>query len=90
MSSRTIKEFAQGVNLDKKQLQNTIKQNGTLQNSISEAFNRLTKYKKVSKNMIVFLRATEVTRNEIMDTYHPHIHVLLFVSPTYFKGDGEN
>lgn len=52
---------------------------------LSEAFNRLMKYKKVSKNMISFLRATEVTRNELMDTYHPHIHVLLFVSPTYFK-----
>jgi len=52
---------------------------------LSEAFNRLMKYKKVSKNMIGFLRATEVTRNELMDTYHPHIHVLLFVSPTYFK-----
>lgn len=52
---------------------------------LSEAFNRLMKYKKVSKNIIGFLRATEVTRNELMDTYHPHIHVLLFVSPTYFK-----
>lgn len=57
---------------------------------LSEAFNRLMKYKKVSKNIIGFLRATEVTRNELMGTYHPHIHVLLFVSPTYFKGDGEN
>lgn len=54
------------------------------------AFNRLMKYKKVSKNIIGFLRATEVTRNELMDTYHPHIHVLLFVKPSYFKGGGEN
>lgn len=52
---------------------------------LSEAFNRLMKYKKVSKNILGFLRATEVTRNESMDTYHPHIHVLLFISPTYFK-----
>lgn len=52
---------------------------------LSEAFNRLMKYKKVSKNVIGFLRATEVTRNQLMDTYHPHIHILLFVSPTYFK-----
>ncbi|MDT2893378.1 protein rep [Lactococcus lactis] len=52
---------------------------------LTEAFRRLMMYKKVSKNMIGFLRATEVTRNELMDTYHPHIHVLLFVSPTYFK-----
>ncbi|MFK5277859.1 protein rep, partial [Lactococcus lactis] len=40
---------------------------------LSEAFNRLMKYKKVSKNILGFLRATEVTRNESMDTYHPHI-----------------
>ena len=46
---------------------------------LSEAFNRLMKYKKVSKNIIGFLRATEVTRNELMNTYHPHIHVLLFL-----------
>lgn len=52
---------------------------------LTEAFRRLMMYKKVSKNMMGFLRATEVTRNELMDTYHPHIHVLLFVSPTYFK-----
>ncbi|MCT4466205.1 MULTISPECIES: protein rep [Bacteria] len=52
---------------------------------LSEAFNRLMKYKKVSKNILGFLRATEVTINESMDTYHPHIHVLLFISPTYFK-----
>lgn len=52
---------------------------------LTEAFRRLMMYKKVKKNMIGFLRATEVTRNELMDTYHPHIHVLLFVSPTYFK-----
>lgn len=52
---------------------------------LTEAFRRLMMYKKVSKNMIGFLRATEVTRNELMGTYHPHIHVLLFVSPTYFK-----
>ena len=52
---------------------------------LSEAFNRLMKYKKVSKNILGFLRAAEVTINESMDTYHPHIHVLLFISPTYFK-----
>ena len=52
---------------------------------LTEAFRRLMMYKKVKKNMIGFLRATEVTRNELMNTYHPHIHALLFVSPTYFK-----
>lgn len=52
---------------------------------LTKAFDRLFKRAKVKKNIIGFLRATEVTRNELMNTYHPHIHVLLFVSPTYFK-----
>lgn len=49
------------------------------------AFNRLMKYKKISKNILGFIRATEVTKNEMMNTYHPHMHVLLFVKSTYFK-----
>lgn len=57
---------------------------------LTKAFDRLFKRAKVKKNLIGFLRATEVTRNELMDTYHPHIHVLLFVKSSYFKGDGEN
>lgn len=52
---------------------------------LTEAFRRLMMYKKVKKNLIGFLRSTEVTRNDLMDSYHPHIHVLLFVQSTYFK-----
>ena len=48
------------------------------------------KYKKVSKNILGFIRATEVTKNEMMNTYHPHMHVLLFVKSDYFKGDKDN
>lgn len=35
-----------------------------------------------------WLRATEVTYNSDADTYHPHMHVLLMVSPSYFGGKG--
>lgn len=57
---------------------------------ISEGFNRLMKYKKVDKNVIGYLRALEVTYSTRRDDYHPHLHVLLFVSSNYFRGDGNN
>lgn len=53
---------------------------------MTSGFNRLFKYKKVAKNMVGFLRATEVTVNDTDHSYHPHFHVLLMVKPTYFKG----
>lgn len=33
-----------------------------------------------------WLRATEVTYNATRDDYHPHMHLLLCVKPSYFKG----
>lgn len=56
----------------------------------SQAFNRLVKYKKVSKNLLGFVRATEVTYNSKTKTYHPHLHVLLMVKNSYFIGDVDN
>ena len=53
--------------------------------ALTQAFNRLFKYKKVQKNLIGYLRSIEVTYNEERKDYHPHIHVLLFVKSTYFK-----
>lgn len=52
---------------------------------ILRGFNRLMKYKKVDKNLIGFLRATEVTYSKELDSYHPHLHVLLMVKPGYFR-----
>lgn len=52
---------------------------------ISEGFRRLMLYKKVDKNVIGYLRALEVTYSTSRDDYHPHLHVLLFVSSSYFK-----
>lgn len=52
---------------------------------MTKALNRLFKYKKVAKNVLGFLRGTEVTINHKENTYHPHFHVLLFVQSNYFK-----
>ena len=53
--------------------------------AMAQGFNRLMKYKKVSKNMVGFMRSTEVTVNEKDGTYNQHMHVLLCVEPDYFK-----
>lgn len=58
--------------------------NDTLR-EMTKAFNRLIKYKAVSKNLVGFMRATEVTVNDKDNSFHPHFHVLLMVKPTYFK-----
>ncbi|MGW9991717.1 protein rep [Mammaliicoccus sp. JADD-157] len=60
----------------------------TLENSLKEmtkAFHKLFKYKKVSKNLIGFMRSTEVTVNKKDGSYNQHMHVLLCVENSYFK-----
>lgn len=52
---------------------------------MTKALNKLFKYKKVAKNVLGFLRGTEVTVNRKESTYHPHFHVLLFVKSVYFN-----
>lgn len=52
---------------------------------MAEGFRRLMMYKKVSKNMIGFMRSTEVTINPKDESYNQHMHVLLCVESMYFK-----
>jgi Plasmid rolling circle replication initiator protein and truncated derivatives len=49
------------------------------------SFNKLIKYKKVAKNLLGYVRSTEVTYNAEEDTYHHHLHVLLYVKNAYFR-----
>lgn len=58
--------------------------------SLTKSFDRLFKRAKVQKNLIGYLRSVEVTYNEKENTYHPHIHVLMMVNPSYFSGAGNN
>ena len=60
----------------------------TLERSLSDmtkAFNKMIRYKKISKNLIGYMRTTEVTVNKDNGSYNQHMHVLLSVKPTYFK-----
>ena len=53
---------------------------------MTQAFNRLFKYKKVSQNLIGFMRATEVTVNKNDGSYNQHMHILMCVESKYFRG----
>ena len=57
---------------------------------MNTAFNSMLKYKKVSKNLLGYLKATEVTVNSIDGSYNQHLHILVFVRSSYFKGTGDN
>ncbi|MBE5662800.1 protein rep [Staphylococcus sp. SS21] len=53
---------------------------------MSQAFNKLKMYSKVKKNLIGFMRSTEVTVNKNNGSYNQHMHVLLCVENKYFRG----
>lgn len=52
---------------------------------LTKSFDRLFKRAKVQRNLLGYLRSVEVTHNENNKTYHPHIHVLMMVRPSYFQ-----
>lgn len=62
--------------------------NATL-TSLTQSFDRLFRRAKVKKNLLGYLRSVEVTHNEKENTYHPHIHVLMMISPSYFQGKND-
>lgn len=52
---------------------------------LTKSFDRLFRRAKVKKNLLGYLRSVEVTYNENDNTYHPHIHVLMMVKPSFFQ-----
>lgn len=66
-------------NVEGKTLNNTISQ-------LTKSFDRLFKRAKVQRNLLGYLRSVEVTHNKDDNSYHPHIHVLMMVKSSYFKG----
>nr|AAB36954.1 Rep protein [Paenibacillus popilliae] len=51
---------------------------------LTKSFRRLFQRKRFKKTVLGFFRGLEVTYNKDKDTYHPHYHVLLAVTPDYF------
>ena len=57
---------------------------------ITEGVRRLMQYREVCKAVDGWYRGTEITHNldtssPDYDTYHPHIHMVMAVKPSYFK-----
>src|SRR5699024_3744153 len=51
---------------------------------MSKGFNRMMKYKKINKYLVGFMRATEVTVNNIDNTNNQHMQDLICVERTYY------
>lgn len=55
---------------------------------INQSFARLRKQKACAALFANTIRKIEVTYNRTMETYHPHLHILCYVPPGYFKHGG--
>ena len=52
-----------------------------------EAWKRMCKRKRLKSIMLGIIRNLEITYNRKSKTYHPHIHAIIAVPPTYFGKD---
>jgi plasmid rolling circle replication initiator protein Rep len=59
---------------------------GTL-DMLTKGFMRFSQYEQIEKAWKGYFRAVEVTHNTKTNEYHPHIHALIAVNTTYFKGN---
>ncbi|MBB4395088.1 protein rep [Bradyrhizobium sp. ERR14] len=49
------------------------------------AFWKLMRYKRVKNAVPTWYRTTEITQNAETGDFHPHLHIVLFCPPEYFK-----
>src|SRR5699024_12691958 len=52
---------------------------------MAQGFRRMMQYKKINKNLVGFMRASEATINNKDNSYNNQMHVLVCVEPTYIK-----
>lgn len=52
----------------------------------NRAWDKLMRRKDYSQSWKDNIRKLEVTYNAAADTYHPHLHVIIFAKPSYFTG----
>lgn len=55
--------------------------------TVFQGWYQLTKHRKIKRIVQGWFRALEITYNREEDTFHPHIHSILLVEKSYFKGD---
>lgn len=58
---------------------------GAVLDSVFQGWNRIHANKRMKRLVVGWFRALEITYNESEDTYHPHIHAVLLMPPSYFK-----
>lgn len=54
--------------------------------ALLRSFNKLTRYKAFTDVVRGYYRGCEITFNATDNSYHPHLHCILAVKSTYFKG----
>lgn len=59
---------------------------GETLNTVFQGWNRLNSNDRMKRIFKGWFRALEVTYNKDADTFHPHIHAILMVDKSYFKG----
>lgn len=59
---------------------------GSTLDTLIGGYKNLVKRRRYSQGWIGWYRGVEVTHNVQQDTYHPHIHALVAVKPSYFRG----
>lgn len=52
-----------------------------------KAYDRLLKLRQISASWFGKIRSLELTYNEESDLFHPHLHILIAVKPTYFADE---
>lgn len=65
-------------NVPPEMLEDTIKE-------MNKAFPNLWRYGKLKNTFLGAYKGVEITYNEKNNTYHPHIHAILMVKPSYFN-----
>lgn len=50
-----------------------------------KAFWKLMRYKRIKNAVPTWYRTTEITQNAETGEFHPHLHIVLFCPPEYFK-----
>ncbi len=53
--------------------------------AITNKHRTLAAAKRFKTNLLGYMKAIEITYNAVQDTYHPHIHAIFAVRPSYFK-----
>ncbi|MHB8282892.1 MAG: protein rep [bacterium] len=54
-------------------------------NTLLYSFEKFLKNKRIKNINKGFFRSLEITYNEINKSFHPHLHLLIAVNPSYFK-----